>query len=225
MEMTRSPSFDPAQFERLSTGSVPGYFAIQELVALAVAAVAPPAGKVLDLGCGTGAGVIALARALPEAELVACDPVAPMVAAARARCEEAKVRARLVVGALPQVAAEAPFDAIVCTLVLHFVPPAERAALVAALRASLRPGGALVVTVRGRSESAEIEEAWARIRRHYAATRGVTAEELAAREAQSHREMSPLLADELRAALVAAGFQTVAPLYQLLAIHSWLAIA
>jgi trans-aconitate methyltransferase len=94
-------SFDPTQYDRLAAGTVPGYAALEELIALAAATVAPASARVLDLGCGTGAGTLALGRALPGATLVACDPVAPMVATARARCEAAQVRARFVVGGLP----------------------------------------------------------------------------------------------------------------------------
>ena len=38
-----------------------------------------------------------------------------------------------------------PFDLCVCFLVLMFIPPKDRAALLANLRASLLPGGALIV--------------------------------------------------------------------------------
>lgn len=36
--MSERAAFDPAQYERLSQGSVPGYAALQDIVAIAVAA-------------------------------------------------------------------------------------------------------------------------------------------------------------------------------------------
>lgn len=224
MTADRAP-FDPQQYDRLSTGSVPGYAPLQELVALTAAAVAPPSSTVLDLGCGTGSGVLALARALPDARLIACDPAAPMVATARARCDTAGVTARLVVGGLPAVPEDIPLDAVVCTLVLHFVPPGERVAFLSAIRARLRPGGALVITVLGRSIEPGVQSVWAQIRRHYAISQGLTPAELAAREAETRATVHPLSPEELHAALADAGFTAATQLYQVLAVQTWLARA
>lgn len=213
-------AFDPAQYERLSTGSVPGYAALQELVAFAVAATIPPSGKILDLGCGTGAGVLALSRVLPDARLVACDPVDSMVAAARVRCEEARAVARFYTGAIADVPSEAPFDAIVCTLVLQFVPAPERGAFLRAILNSLRPGGVLVMTALAKAAAPDEDALWGRIRRHYAATHGVPSSALAAREAETRGKVQPLSSTELAKELAGAGFQQVVPLYQLLSVHT-----
>lgn len=221
MTAERAP-FDPQQYDRLSAGSVPGYAPLQELVALAAAAIAPASSTVLDLGCGTGAGVLALARVLPDARLIACDPAAPMVATARARCDAAGVTARFVVGGLPAVPDDAPFDVVVCTLVLHFVPPDERVAFLSAIRARLRPGGALVITVLGRSIDPDVQAVWTQIRRHYATLQGITPAELASREAETRGKVHPLSPEELHAALTGAGFTAATQLYQLLAVQSWL---
>ncbi|HEY5947850.1 MAG TPA: class I SAM-dependent methyltransferase [Kofleriaceae bacterium] len=219
--MTAAP-FDPDQFDRLSTGSVPGYAALQDLVAHAAAALAPPASTVLDLGCGTGAGMLALARALPDAHLIGCDPAPPMVAATRSRCEAAGVTATVLVGGISAVAVDTRFDVIVCTLVLHFIPPDERVSFLAAIRARLRPGGALVLGVLQRSQDEAAQAAWIQIRRHYALARGVTPAELAAREAETRGKVYPLSSEELHDVLARAGFAPAIPLYQLLAVHSWL---
>lgn len=223
--MNERATFDPVQFERLSTGSVPGYTALQDMVAVAAAAVSPPSAKVLDLGCGTGAGIVSIARAMPGVRLVGCDPMEPMIATARARCEEAGVKAQLVTGALPSVLSEAPFDVVVCTLVLHFVPPDDRAALLRGIRAALRPGGALVITALERPDTPDAERVWSLIRKHYAATKGVTPAELAARAAQTQGKVHPLASGELADGLRAAGFTAVTPLVRLLAVHTALAAA
>jgi tRNA (cmo5U34)-methyltransferase len=220
----RAP-FDPDRYDRLSTGSVPGYAALQDLVALAAAAMAPTPSTVLDLGCGTGTGSLALARTLPDAHLIACDPAAPMVATARRRCEAAGVTARFIVGDLSAVADDAPFDVVVCTLVLHFVAPDERVAFLAAIRARLRPGGALVLSVLQQSTDRDVQAVWTQVRRHYATLQGVTQAELAARDTETRGKVHPLTSEELRAALGSAGFTAVTPLYQLVAAHSWLARA
>ena len=219
----RAP-FDPQQFERLSTGTVPGYAALQELVALAVAAVAPASpAAVLDLGCGTGAGLVAVSRALPQAHLTGCDPAPSMIAAARTRCEAAGVNAQLVVGDLSTVAPGARFDVVVCTLVLHFVPPDERVALLSAIRTRLRSGGSLVISALGRAMDPAVQAVWTQLRRHHATSSGIAPAELAQRDAQTQGKVFPIAAEELAAALRGAGFTSVTPLCQLLAVHGWLA--
>lgn len=216
--------FDPRQYERLSIGSIPGYAELQDLLALAAAATAPTtSSSVLDLGCGTGVGTLALSRALPDAQLVACDPSASMVAAARSRCEAAGANAQLLVGGLGAVPEDMRFDIIVCTLVLHFIPPDQRDGFLTAIRDRLRPGGALIVSVLGRSRDRTVQGVWTQIRRHHATSRGITPAEIAAREAETSGKAHPLLPEELYAALDSAGFTSVAPLYQLLAVHSWVA--
>lgn len=216
--------FDPQQYERLSSGTVPGYEELQDLVALAATAAAPASSSsVLDLGCGTGAGTAALARRLPDAQLIACDPSAAMVAAARARCEATGVRAHFVAGGLAAVPDDARFDVVVCTLVLHFIPPDERVMFLSSIRERMRPGGALILSALGRSTDPAVQAVWTQIRRHHATSRGITSGELAAREAETKGKVHPLLPEEVHAALDSAGFSDAVPLYQLLAIHSWLA--
>jgi 2-polyprenyl-3-methyl-5-hydroxy-6-metoxy-1,4-benzoquinol methylase len=174
MSAAEQAPFDPQQYERLSTGTVPGYAALQELVALAAAAVAPSSRPaVLDLGCGTGAGLLALARALPDPQLTACDPAPPMIATARTRCEAAGVKAQLVVGDLSAVAHDAQFDVVVCTLVLHFVRPEARAPLLSAIRARLRSGGSLVISTLGRSIDPAVQAVWTKLRRHHAISNNI----------------------------------------------------
>jgi SAM-dependent methyltransferase len=71
----------------------------------ALAAVAPPPARALDLGTGTGEGAFAIARQFPEAEVVGVDLADKMLAAARSKIPpelQARVRfARADAAALP----------------------------------------------------------------------------------------------------------------------------
>jgi SAM-dependent methyltransferase len=101
---------------------------------------APPHGRWLDVGCGTGAlSAVILERAAP-AEVVGIDPSAGFIATARAQTPDP--RARFIVGdarALPD--AVGTCDVAVSGLALNFVP--EPATAMAELVRVLRPGGTL----------------------------------------------------------------------------------
>lgn len=222
MSEARAP-FDPVQFERLSSGGVPGYDALQDLVALAAATVAGPAPRILDLGCGTGAGVLALARAVPEATIEACDPVPAMIAAARSRCEPLGERVSFTAGSIADLPLGPAFDVVVCTLVLQFVPVSGRAAFLAAIRERLRPGGSLIITSLRAAGSPEAQSLWERARRHHALARGISLEELNARKEQTRGHVHPLGPAEIEGLLGAAGFGDPIALVQLLAVHTWIA--
>ena len=106
-----------------------------------LARLVPPAPDrlVVEVGCGTGANLAALAA---RYRVLGIEPDA--VAAERAR---QKSGAAVLVGALPEAAGLIPAEAaaVLCLDVLEHVDE-DRAAL-AALAARMRPGAALLVTV------------------------------------------------------------------------------
>lgn len=105
-----------------------------------------PAQTVLDLGCGPGAQTVALARALPDAQILALDILPSMVETTRRRILEAGLdhRARAEVGdmASPPVPAGSQ-DLIWCEGAVYFL--GVEAAL-RAWRPLLTPGGAVAFT-------------------------------------------------------------------------------
>jgi SAM-dependent methyltransferase len=97
---------------------------------------------ILDAGCGTGFSTLKLARANPQAEIVAVDLSAPSLAQAQRRLSLAGIPAdqvRWLQADLQTLALEQRFDFIYCTGVLHHLPEPERA--LTALRAHLQPDG------------------------------------------------------------------------------------
>lgn len=78
--------------------------------------------RILDLGCGMGANTLVLARAFPDAEVVAIDAGAPMLRYGAARARALGVdNVRFIQGDIeqPPLSDEAPFDLIVSLMVLH----------------------------------------------------------------------------------------------------------
>jgi len=77
----------------------------------------PPRPRVLEVGCGTGILTAALAAALPAAQITAIDLDERLLAVARARCPEARIRfERQDAAALPY--ATRAFDLAICRYVL-----------------------------------------------------------------------------------------------------------
>lgn len=99
---------------------------------------------VADVGCGTGTLAIALARA--GLRTTAVDGDADVLARARDKARAAGVEIDWRPGladALPL--ADGSVDAVVCSLLLHHLVPATKAAALAEARRVLRPGGRLHV--------------------------------------------------------------------------------
>lgn len=112
----------------------------------AVAAADPT--KVLDVGCGTGTLAIALAHRLPEALVTGIDPDPETLAIAERKASAVRRNVTWRIGFASDAALSnraGAFDVVTCTLVLHQVPLAGKAAGLSAMHAALRPGGRLVL--------------------------------------------------------------------------------
>lgn len=99
--------------------------------------------SVLDVGCGTGTLAIEMAR-VPGATITGVDGDPEILARARRKPGAEAVEWReAMVDVLP--AADATFDVVVTSLVLHHLAPATKAAALAEMHRVLRPGGSLLV--------------------------------------------------------------------------------
>ena len=102
-------------------------------------------GSALDLGCGSGRVVAALAKAFPTAAISGVDPDTASIAVAQAWLEEAGVSGNtsLINATLDQVATNPKFDLICACDVLHDLPEPGR--VLGEVRERLNEGGTFFV--------------------------------------------------------------------------------
>jgi ubiquinone/menaquinone biosynthesis C-methylase UbiE len=140
-----------ASYDRL-VGRNPGYHEHLRLSARRLtrwsAPEAPPRSatgpRLLDLGCGTGASTAALLAAAPEAEIVAVDGSAEMIAEARRKDWPERVtfvHSRL--EDLPATGITGPFDGILAAYLVRNLPDPDP--VLRSFRSLLRPGATLAV--------------------------------------------------------------------------------
>lgn len=98
----------------------------------------PGRGRVLDVGCGTGVLVKALAATSPGFSIVGVDPARPFIEYARTRSDDPRVSFECG-NALDLPYPTGSFDHALSLLVLMFIPEPEQAAR--EMRRVTRPGG------------------------------------------------------------------------------------
>jgi XTP/dITP diphosphohydrolase len=129
---------------------IPGYDAIQELGAAALAARLPSARRALVVGVGSGLELPGLLQALPAAQVTLVEPSAQMRGLCEGLLERSGSAGRVQWGPehLPEAEplADGPFEAVICHNVLHVLPPAQQRPLLDQLAAQVAPGGALLLS-------------------------------------------------------------------------------
>lgn len=106
-------------------------------------------GQVLDLGCGTGTLAVDMARA--GAQVVGVDGDEDVLRRAADKAHEAGVEISLRAGLADAIPLEdGSVDAVVCSLLLHHLVPADKAVALAECRRVLRPAGRLLIADWGR---------------------------------------------------------------------------
>ena len=132
--------FDAASYAEEIRSDVPAYDVFQDSVAAASGA---GAGRILDLGTGTGETARRVLARHPEASLVGVDENEGMLAVASSQLPAERVDLR--VGRIEEPLPDGSFDVVITALCVHHLDGSGKADLFRRVHAALVPGGLFVL--------------------------------------------------------------------------------
>jgi tRNA (cmo5U34)-methyltransferase len=214
-------------FSDMIARSVPGYAEAVALTGWLAGRFARDGTAVTDLGCSLGATLFACARALAgrDVTLVGVDASAPMLEQARARLAALDLdpAPRLVEGDVRTVDLE-PASLVALNWTLQFVPPDDRAPLLARLHETLVPGGALVLSEKVVDPDPDTQALIDGLHLDFKRHQGYSELEIAAKRTAIEDVLVPETVEAHVARLRGAGFARVAPVARSLNFVTLLAV-
>ncbi|MCC5887660.1 MAG: carboxy-S-adenosyl-L-methionine synthase CmoA [Gammaproteobacteria bacterium] len=217
-------------FDDMIRRSVPGYAATVAMSGWLAARFAQPGTACCDLGCSLGATLLACAEALREAglddvNLIGVDNSAAMLDRCRNRLEpELGHNGPTLMEADVREVALPPSSVVILNWTLQFLPPADRAPLLARIHAALLPGGALILSEKIIDSDPEAQQLAERLHADFKRTQGYSDLEIAAKRSAIEDVLIPETLAAQKERLLEVGFRPVLLWYRNLNFASLLAL-
>ena len=214
----------PARFDDHIGRSVPGYHDGHALVAELSDFFVSDGGRVIEVGCSTGALIQSLARRHEAApvEFLGVDVVPEMVDVARERCrEQCNLRIEVVDGRRVDYT-----DAclVVMYYTLQFIPVWQRRSLIERICREMRPGGALILFEKTRLPDGMLQDICNQVYETFKLDHGIESEEVLGKARSLRGVLEPFTSAENAALVAGAGFGRPHVLYRQLAFEGLLAV-
>lgn len=203
---------------------VPGFSDLHRMAGVLLAERAPGEARVLVLGAGGGLELKAFADAQPGWTFDGVDPSAEMLELALDTVGEHWRRVTLHEGYV-DVAPDGPFDAAVCLLTMHFMPPCERRHALRAVRQRLHRGAPFVAAHMSFAQDEDERSLWLARDEAYAVASGAEPEEARHRREVIERVMPVLSPEQDEALLREEGFKDVSLFYAAGVFRGWIGYA
>jgi tRNA (cmo5U34)-methyltransferase len=214
-------------FDDMLKRSVPFYRTVTETTADLIRRLAEPGATVFDLGCSTGATLLAISRLLPDMDLtfVGIDNAPAMLEKARRKAEMYSKGSIIEFRSQDITRADLTgADIIICNYTLQFIRPLLRPAFVARLHDTLPAGGMLFVSEKVISPHSRLNRKFIDSYHDFKRERGYSELEIAATREALENILIPFSVQENLDLLGQGGFSPVETFFQWINFVSFLAL-
>jgi len=207
--------------------SVPGYDTIIAMLGVFAHHYVQPHSRVYDLGCSQGAATLALRRHIsaPDVKIVAVDNAPPMIErcqhniAADLSPSEVELRCEDIQHTVIENA-----SLVALNFTLQFLPPDQRAGMLARIAQGLNPGGVLVLSEKICFAEAGQQTLFTDLHHDFKRLNGYSDLEISQKRQAIENVLIPDTLEQHKARLLANGFGTVHCWFQCFNFVSLLAI-
>ncbi|MBT8143453.1 MAG: carboxy-S-adenosyl-L-methionine synthase CmoA [Gammaproteobacteria bacterium] len=196
--------------------SIPGYAASLDVAGALAARYVQPNTNCYDLGCSLGAAALAMRQgiAVGGCRIIAIDDAPAMIERCREVVNEAGTDAHgTPIEVVQQDLRETRIEnasMVTFNYTLQFVPPPDRASVIAGIHDGLRPGGVLMLSEKVCDEDPAMEELLVDLYHEHKRRNDYSALEIARKRAALENVLVPETVAAHRARLQAAGFERIA---------------
>ena len=214
-------------FNDMIRRSVPGYETLISLIGVAAETYARAGTRCYDLGCSLGAVSLVMDQRLGDRDcrIVAVDNAEPMVRRARenlARLASSRVIDLVCADVRDVRIVEA--SVVVLNYTLQFLPPEQRAGLIAGIAEGLVPGGVLILSEKIRFDDGELQEELTELHHAFKRANGYSDLEVSRKRTALENVLVPDSIEAHRRRLLDCGFRRADLWFQCMNFVSFLAV-